>query len=562
MSRLALLEQREELEASLIDFFEAAWPHMDPAPYVGGWHLEAIAEHLQAVAEGQIKKLLINVPPRHSKTLITSVAFPAWIWARKPDPDFPLIGPQVKFMCLSYGDQLAMDNATLARRLVASEWYQKLWGDRVKIQADQDAKNKFDTSAGGTRISSSFGGGVLGRGGDIKILDDPHKVDEAESEVTRERVVRAYDGTLKSRVTDPRLSAEIIIMQRLHEGDLSGHVLDSDDDWVHLCLPAEYEPKRHCVTAIGWEDPRTEEGQLLWPERFGEDELKPFKANPYEWAGQWQQSPVTRGGNIFKRDWWQLYQSPDGKFPPFDYVVASLDGAFTEDEENDPSALTVWGLYRDEVAIQMPNGSLVMQKKEPAKIMLIDAWAKHLAIHGTRVEYLPEELEEIQSGDEERRNHALRHYRLRSQKDWGLVEWVAYTCRRWKVDTLLIEAKANGISVAQEMIRLYGDEQWTVQLEPVKGDKVARAYSVVPTFSQLLVHTPADADGDIRDWAAKVITEMEGFPKLKHDDLTDSTVQAIKHLRSIGLIQTPDEQTADSVRRGRQRPKAGPLYPV
>lgn len=534
---------------------------MDPAPFVGGWHLEAIAEHLQAVAEGQIRKLLINVPPRHSKTLITSVAFPAWVWARQPDPDFPLIGPQVKFMCLSYGDQLAMDNATLGRRLIASDWYQERWGKRVAIAGDQDAKNKFDTTAGGTRISSSFGGGVLGRGGDIKILDDPHKTDEAESEVTRDRVIRTYDGTLKSRITDPKKSAEIIIMQRLHEGDLSGHVLDSGDDWVHLCLPAEYDPGRHCTTMLGWEDPRTEEGELLWSERFGNDELKTFKSNPYEWAGQWQQTPVHRGATIFQRDWWQLYESPDGKHPPFDYVIASLDGAFTEKEENDPSALTIWGLFYEEQTLQMPNGALVRSRKEPAKVMLVDAWAKKLHMHGSRVEYSPEELDEIRSGDDERRKFGLRHYRERTQKDWGLVEWVAHSCKKWNVDRLLIEAKASGHTVAQEMQRLYGDEQWSVQLQDVKGDKAARAMAVVSTFSQLLVYTPA-LDGEHRDWAEKVIAEMESFPKGRHDDLTDSATQAIKHLRTAGLIQHPDEQAADNLRRSKHRPKNQSLYPV
>lgn len=515
------------MEASLIEFFEAAWPNIDPAPFVPGWHLEAIAEHLQAVAEGQIRRLLINVPPRHTKTLLTSVAFPAWVWAQKPDPDIPLIGPQVKFMCLSYGDGLAMDNATLARRLISSEWYQERWGHRVKITGDQDAKNKFDTTAGGTRISSSFGAGVLGRGADIKIIDDPHKVDEAESEIARERVIRTYDGTLKSRVTDPKISAEVTIMQRLHEDDLAGHLLEQGDDIVLLRLPAEYESKYHCRTVLGWEDPRTEEGDLLWPERFGLEELAPFKRNPYEWSGQWQQAPVPRGGAIFRREWWQLWESVDGKFPELDYVVASLDGAFTEKEENDPSGFTVWGVWSD-------NGV--------RKLILIDAWRKHLQLHGPRINQVACETK--------------KQYEFRTKPQWGLVEWVAYSCRRFKVDRLLIEGKANGIDVANEMQRLYGDEQWSVQLEPVKGDKVARALAVVPAFTQELVYAPD------RDWAEMVIAEMEVFPKGRHDDCTDSATQALKHLRMVGLIQHPDERVAEEDRRTAYRPKAGALYPV
>jgi hypothetical protein len=172
-------KRRLELEESLSKFFREAWPHFDPAPYTHGWHIDAIAEHLEAVTRGQIRKLLINVPPRHTKTLLVSVAWPAWIWARHVTG--PLSGPQVKFLCLSYGDQLALDNATVMRRLLDSEWYRGYWGDWVKVASDQDAKNKFDTTAGGSRISSSFGGSVLGRGGDIRIIDDPHKVGQGRN---------------------------------------------------------------------------------------------------------------------------------------------------------------------------------------------------------------------------------------------------------------------------------------------------------------------------------------------------------------------------------------------
>ncbi len=202
LKRLPLVEEREALEDSLIKFFEAAWPEVDPAQLDLNWHHRAIAEHLEAVTRGQIRKLLINIPPRHTKTLLASVIFPAWVWAQPLDPDNPMVGPQAKFLCLSYADNLVMDNATYAHRLVVSDWYQKRWGDRVKIAHDQDAKNKFDTTLGGTRISAPFNGTITGRGGDYKIMDDPHKVDEAESQVTREKVLRVYDGTLKSRLTD------------------------------------------------------------------------------------------------------------------------------------------------------------------------------------------------------------------------------------------------------------------------------------------------------------------------------------------------------------------------
>lgn len=523
-------EETKRLESSLTEFYKEAWGVFDPAPYVHGWHLEAIAEHLEAVSNGQIRKLLINVPPRHSKSLLASVAWPAWIWAQNPDPEFPLLGPQVKFMCLSYGDPLALDNALAMRRLVESDWYQERWGKRVTLTQDQEAKSRFDTTAGGSRISNSFKGTVTGRGGDIKIIDDPHKADEAESETVRESVIRRYDGTLKSRMTDPKHTAEVIIMQRLHEGDLSGHVLD-DGDLVHLCLPSEYEPKRHCVTAIGWEDPRKKEGDLLWPERFGRKELAPFKRDAYEWAGQWQQRPEVRGGSIFKRDWWQLWESPDGKFPALDrdsYIIASADTAYTEKEENDPTGFTIWATFKGEDGFR--------------KIILLTAWRKRLEIHGKDTER--------KSGETE------AEWVKRTQARWGLCEWLAYSCRRFKVHRLIIEGKASGLSVAQEMRRLHAEEGWGIMTVTPDGDKVARAYAVQSLFSDGLIYAPD------REWAQMVIDEMAVFPKGSYKDLTDSTTQALKHFRERGLAVRREEKTAMDEDMARHRAKPEPLYPA
>lgn len=525
---------KRKWEESLYAFFEAAWPNFDPAPFSGNWHLEAIADHLEAVTRGDIRKLLINIPPRCGKTLMLQVAWPAWTWAQRNRR--PLAGPQVKFMSLTYAGDLAREMATTARRLIDSPWYQENWGDLVKIDARQDNKERFDTTEGGTRISTSFGGVALGRGADIKIIDDPIKPDEAESETIRDSVNRTYDETLRNRVTDPRHSAEVIIMQRLSEGDLSGHVLDTDPDFVHLCLPMEHERSRHCVTSIGFEDPREEEGELLWPDRFGDTELAPFKRVPYQWAGQYQQAPAPRGGGIFKREWWQLWEPPDGKWPTFDYLVASVDGAFTEKEENDPSAMTVWGVFKGEGGLNCA--------------MLVKGWRKHLEMHGEVLEMLDDE--------------SYAQWRRRSEPSWGLVEWIAETCRFrnpqgeiiGSVDRLLIEAKASGITAAQEIQRLYGNEGWVTELVDPKGDKVARAMSVVPIFANGQVFAPD------REWADVVLDEMSVFPKGRHDDLTDTATQALKHLRTLGLLQQREEVRAEDERRSRQRKRQAPLYPA
>lgn len=520
-----------DYEDDLYKFFEASWPIYDPAPFVGNWHLQAIAEHLQAVTEGKIRRLLINIPPRCSKTLLTQVAWPAWTWARRQVS--PLSGPQVKFMCLSYAGDFADEVATTARRLIGSDWYQARWGERVQISPTQDAKGRFDTLAGGVRIATSFTGQHLGRGADIKVIDDPHKVKEVESDLVRQSVLQTYDEALKNRVTDPRTSAEVTIMQRLHEADLSGHILDEDDrELVHLCLPMEYDPKRHCHTVLGFEDPRSFDGELLWPQVWGERELRPFKAQPYMWAGQYQQTPVPRGGGLFKRDWWQLWppegereqpahcnicqgrgefaaRGSDGRprlmkcqacggtgvpaapilaFPPMEYIVASVDTAMSAKEENDWSACTVWGLWRD-------------QRNNP-KLMLMDAWQVHAEF-------------------------------------WGVTEKIIATCRKRRVDRLLIEAKNTGFAVAQEIIRLCGQEEWGTSLQPVKGDKTARAYSVQHLLENGMVYAPE------RKWSDLVINEMATFPRGEHDDLTDTATQAWSYLRRHSMAQLPSEREAD-----------------
>lgn len=467
------------------------------------------------------------MPPRHSKTLLGSVAWPAWIWTKAPDEKHPLVGPQVKLLCLSYGDDLALDSALSMRRLVESDWYQERWGHRVKIAGDQEAKSKFDTKAGGTRISASFGGTLTGRGGDIKIVDDPLKADDAESEVKRDAVIRRYDGTLKSRVTDPRHNAEVIIMQRLHENDLAGHILkEGDPDLVHLNLPAQYEAARTIVTQIGWRDPRTVEGETLWPERFGEKELAAFRRNPYEWSGQWQQRPEVRGGAIIRREWWQTWE---GRWPRPNFTIAALDSAYTEKQENDPSALTVWRCYSD--------------AEGRPKIVLCAAWEKRLQLNGKTIERLPGETD--------------AEYRQRASRDWGLVDWVADTCNELQVDRLLIEGKASGISVAQEIKRLHAAKTWAVVMVDPKGrDKVARAHAITSLFVDGMIYAPK------REWAQAVIDQAAAFPKAAHDDLVDSMLYCLDHLRTTGIAIRSEEHERELQELMKPPTKNDPLYEV
>jgi len=260
-------------------------------PFVPGWHIDAIVEHLEAVTRGQIRNLLINVPPRHMKSLLVSVFWPAWEWTRWPER---------RWLYSSYGAQLSIRDSVQCRRLIESPWYQARWGDRFALTSDQNTKGRFDNDRSGYRLSTSVGGAVTGEGGDRIVCDDPNNVNEVESDSVRKATNDWFDVVMSTRVNDPKTAGKVVVMQRCHQQDLSGHLLEQGD-WEHLCLPAEYEGPP-CVTSIGWGDPRLEHGELLWPERFGAQEIESLKRSlgSYAAAGQLQQRPSPAGGGLLK----------------------------------------------------------------------------------------------------------------------------------------------------------------------------------------------------------------------------------------------------------------------
>lgn len=563
------------LESSLIDFVEGAWSQIDPSEYQQCWAIDALCEHLQAVTEGKIPRLLVNFPPRCGKTNVTSICFQAWTWARRVKTF--LSGPQVRFLCGSYNDDLALQNSMMQRRLVLSPWYQERWGNRYGITLDQNTKSKFDTTVGGSRVSTSARGSLLGIGGDVIVIDDPHNTKQAESEAERHTALTWWREISTTRLNDPKRSALVVIMQRLNEEDVSGIILSGDtgDDWVHLCIPMEYDWPRHNVTALGWQDPRgldeddeplvivTPDGErrprdrqsaiildderqhsLMWPERFGPNEVAKIKAGlgPYMASGRLQQMPVPDRGGIFQRLWWQLWDPDDGKFPTFEFLLASLDGAFTSKEENDPSALTVWGLFTD--------------KDGRRRLMLVKAWRKFLQFSADRslLEPLPQGPRFLWAGDHFRENREWLRWRQQTQEHWGLIEWVEDTCSSLKVDRLLIEDKASGLPAIDELRNRYGRKDWAIEAVTPTKDKVARALAVQPTFSQQMVYAPA------REWSELVIDEMSVFPKGRFDDITDSATQAVKWLRDRGMLETDEETHAAEMDGVMHKPQPKPLY--
>lgn len=290
--------EREFCKRSLSGFIRRAWRHIDPQPYIHGWHMDALAEHLEATARGEITRLLINIPPGTSKSTATSVFFPAWMWG-------PLGWTSARFIGASYEQGLAIRDNRRNRQLIESEWYQKHWP--VRFTSDQNEKTYFENTERGFRQASAVKS-MTGRRGDFVVWDDPLSPEKAYSEHEREIANRVFAETLPSRLIDPRKSVIVIIMQRLHEADVSGYILSRDLGYEHLCLPMEFEADRKCVTSIGFSDPRTQDGELLFPERFPSEVIERDKnvMGSFAVAGQFQQRPVPREGGMFKHHWFNV----------------------------------------------------------------------------------------------------------------------------------------------------------------------------------------------------------------------------------------------------------------
>lgn len=307
--------KRELATRHLADFAKQAWPILEPATMLKwGWPLDAICQHLEAVSDGRIKRLLINVPPGSMKSLLTGVIWPAWEWARRP---------QLRYVATAHKQDLAVRDNLKCRRLIKSEWYQRNW--TVDLTGDQDAKTKFENTATGFREAMAFTS-MTGARGDRVILDDPHSVDDALSPLKLAAGVTTFREALPSRVNNEE-SAIVVIMQRLHERDVSAVALELG--YEHLCIPMRFEPDRRCTTSLGWTDPRTAEGELMFPDRFGEKQVRELEISlgSYASAGQLQQRPAPRDGGMFKRRWFEVVDAiPLGcaKVRKWD-LAASLD---------------------------------------------------------------------------------------------------------------------------------------------------------------------------------------------------------------------------------------------
>jgi len=491
-------QDRRAASGSLYEFVRQAWPIVEPGiQFIASWHIEAICEHLEAISAGELRKLLINIPPRHSKSTIVSVMFPMWEW---------LAQPEQKYLCASYSGNLSIRDNLKARRLIQSPWYQERWGHMFTLAGDQNAKQRFENDKTGYRLATSVGGTATGEGGSRLILDDPHSAQEAQSDTMRETALEWFDVVWSTRLNDPKRDAMITIMQRLHERDISGHILDDIGGWEHLMIPAEWDGKRR-KTTLGAYDLRTKVGELICPERFGPREVTELKQllGVYGTAGQLQQDPQPAQGGILKTKHIQLWPHDKG-LPQFEYVLQSYDCAFTEKSSGDPTACTVWAVFTHEGQRQ---------------VMLIDAWDDHLSYPDLR-------------------EKAIKGW----QTEYGGPTKHMPFVRARRPDRVLVEAKASGQSLLQDL-RLARVP--AIGYNPGNADKVSRAHQAAPTLELEVIWVPESGKnpGHPVSWASAFMKQLTKFPVAEHDDYVDTFTQAIIYLKNDGWFELPRAKDPD-----------------
>lgn len=505
-------EQRLQLErrlylGSFSEFFQAAWKIIFRRKLVWGWHLELLCWVLEQVFYKRFKRVIINVPPRSLKSTIVSVMYNAWVWAHDSSH---------QFLSVSHEKALATRDSRYTRNLIQSDWYHRLF-PHVVIVSDQNAKMYYETDAMGHRNAVSIKEGITGKGGDTVTIDDPHDARRAvSSDKDRESVYEAYEEGIEFRLNDPAESAIILMMQRLHDMDLTGWLLKNRpyDNWHHVCLPLEYEPD-HPHKYV--KDIRKVAGECLIESRWPKPTRDKMKAKPLQWAGQLQQRPTVRGGLIFLRKSWNVWTERD--IPEIRYVVMSLDTAYKDEEENDFNACTMWGLFEREGS-ERNEGRI-----EDMDAMLLHAWK-------VRARY-PQVRERIQ------------------------VEYTKWVQRKMTPDIILIEDKASGQSLIQEWddAGIPGVTPWPPRAKGsgVRANEPAifRAHLASDILDDGAIWIPGRAmqvsdenpkgkrsSTVLVPWAEMVVAECEVYPKGEHDDLVTTCVQAWRFFRMGGMIKS------------------------
>ena len=452
---------RERATKNFLPFVKQMWPS-----FVDGRHHKVMAKKFEEIADGKIRRLIVNMPPRHTKSEFASFLLPAWFLGKYPNK---------KIIQCSNTAELAVGFGRKVRNLVGSEIYSTVFPN-VGLKQDSKAAGRWNTNHGGEYFAIGVGGTVTGKGADLLIIDDPHSEQEAAIASTNPEI---YDKVYEWYSSGPRQRLQpggsiVVVMTRWAKKDLTGRIVQSwidkdGEEWEIIDFPAILPS-----------------GKPLWPEFWSLEELEALKLElPLsKWNAQYQQQPTSEEGAIVKREWWKLWEKENP--PPCDFIIQSWDTAFTKNERSDYSACTTWGVF------------YMNENENDPHIILLDAFKE-------RMEF--PELKE----------RAYQYY------------------KEWEPDAFVVEAKAAGSPLIYELRQRGIPVQ---EFTPTRGnDKIARMNSVSDLFASGKVWAPA------KRWAEEVIEEMAAFPNSDHDDLVDSSTQALIRFRKGGFIRlNTDEQ--------------------
>jgi len=467
LQRYKQIEKQDECQADFITFVKSQWPD-----FVQGRHHKIIGDKFNKIAQGKLKRLIVCLPPRHTKSEFASTFFPAWMMGLRSN---------LKIIQTTHTAELAVRFGRRVRNIIDSDEYQEVFPD-LKLEADNKSAGRWTTNGGGESFYAGVGGAITGRGADLLIIDDPVSEQDALSPTAMDSVYEWYTSGPRQRLQPGGII--VIVMTRWSTKDLVGKVLkkqgdDHADQWDIVEFPAIMP----------------ESNEPLWPEYWRKEELLSVKASlPIaKWNSQWMQNPTAEEGSIVKREWWRTWE-PEA-VPHYTYVIQSYDTAFSKKETADYSAITTWAVFDPE------SGS-------SEQIILLDA---------KRVRLDFPELKKL--------------------------AWEEY--KYWEPDCILIEAKASGTPLTQELRRMGIP---VTAYTPSRGqDKIARMNSVAPIFESGMVWAP-DAP-----FAEEVIEEMASFPYGDHDDYCDSATMALMRFRQGGFLSLEDDYPTEIRPLERQR---------
>ena len=457
--KLSEKEKQSKVQDDFLTFVRHVWPE-----FIEGKHHKKIADKFNRLAKGEIKRLIINMPPRHTKSEFASFLLPAWMVGRKPD---------LKIIQSTHTTELAIRFGRKAKTLIDSAEYQQMF--KTTLREDSQAAGKWETSQGGEYYAAGVGSAITGRGADLLIIDDPHSEQDALNMASMERAYEWYTSGPRQRLQPG--GAIVVVMTRWNMKDLTGMLLKSQkelkaDKWEIIEFPAILPS-----------------GKPVWPEYWKKDELEGVKASISigKWNAQWMQNPTAEEGSLIKREWWRVWEKDT--MPQLEHVIQSYDTAFLKKESADYSAITTWGVFRPD-------------QDSPPNLILLDAVKERLEFPDLR-------------------KKAMEQYKY------------------WNPETVIIESKASGLPLTYEL-RKMGIP--VINFTPSRGnDKHARVNACAPIFESGQIWAP-----DMK-FAEEVVEECASFPYGDHDDLVDSTTQAVMRFRQGGFISLPDDEKEDSI---------------